>query len=152
MLHFWAGAVLERLAPDAKVLVILRDPVERYCSGIGKDRGPAGVNHASEVAQFFRGFYGEQLARLAPYVEDRLLVLQYERCVRERQSQLERTFRFLGVEPVEVANIDDVVGTSTPRSISAERRALLVEAYRPDVAMLAARYPEVDVSLWKNFA
>jgi hypothetical protein len=155
MVHYWLGPVLARLAPAAKVMVMLRDPVDRYASGMTKRQQRYDLEPAHETRHFLRGFYGEHLARLAPHVaEGSLLVLQYERCVREPQQQLARTFAFLGVEPCDVP---DTASRATapadhPYELWPERTALLVDAYRRDVDQLAARHPEIDVSLWKNFA
>jgi hypothetical protein len=111
------------------------------------------VSHTTESAHFFRGFYGAHLNRLEPHLrEGALLVLQYERCVLDTQHELERTFRFLGVDPVELPDPGRVGRIVEPHRISPERRRLLIEAYRPDVELLAANHPEIDVSLWKNFS
>jgi hypothetical protein len=158
MAHCWLGPMLGRMAPAAKVVVMLRDPVDRYCSGIRRQLPPQGVHHAVEAANLFHGLYAEHLGRLDPHVaDDALLVLQYEQCVRDPQAELARTFRFLGVEPFAVADaaVGDF-GTAASRNkesfeLSDERRAILVATYRPDVEQLVARHPELDVALWENF-
>jgi hypothetical protein len=155
MVHCWLGALLARMAPAAKVVVMLRDPVERYASGITHRRQRQDFVPENETTHFLRGFYGEHLARLEPYVDDdALLVLQYEQCVREPHQQLARTFEFLGVEPMAVPDIEQFRGTRSEHGYELwpERRSLLVDAYRDDVERLVARRPEIDVALWKSFA
>ena len=154
MTDCWFGALLERMAPAAKLMVILRDPVDRYESGIAHRQHRQVVGPENETRHFLRGFYADHLARLDPFVDDdALLILQYERCVREPQQQLARTFAFLGVEPIEVPDVDEFRGTRSEHAyvLWPERRASLVDAYRADVERLVARYPEIDMSLWKNF-
>jgi len=154
MVRSWLGPTLGRMAPAAKVVVMLRDPVDRYWSAVSESPRPQGVHHATESVNLFEGLYGEHLARLEPHLDDgALLVLQHEQCVRDPQSELARTFRFLGVEPISVPDVamPDVAHHRHGFELSPERRALLVAAYGPDVERLAARHPEIDLSLWENF-
>jgi hypothetical protein len=159
LVRSWLGPALRQLAPAAKVMMMVRDPVERYSAGISRALSPEGnVPHAAEASQLFVGLYAAHLARLERFLDDdALLVLQYERCVLEPQAELARTFRFLGVEPIAIpdvpaAAVDGIEAPGTPRfELSAERRAVVVAAYRPDVERLVARHPEIDLALWKNF-
>ncbi len=102
-----------------------------------------------------RGFYNRLLdGWLAEFDRDQLLVLQYERCVADRETELERTFRHLGLEPrppsPEPRPSRERPG---PRAgLDDEVRALLVDLYAPDVAALAARLPDLDLAAWPNFA
>ncbi|MFV2062816.1 MAG: sulfotransferase [Chloroflexota bacterium] len=98
-------AIIKEVAPQAKLLAILRDPVERYRSGLKRwheqtRRRSLGRDERSGKRQaLMRGFYGRQVQRVLDVVgSERLLVLQYERCVREPAAQFERTLDFLGVE------------------------------------------------------
>ena len=72
--HFWVAPLLDRAAPDAKLLVSLRDPVERYRSGVvlqGETRRP-GAGAASTA--FRLGCYGMQMEHLFSFVDrDRVL-------------------------------------------------------------------------------
>lgn len=151
----WIGAHLQRVAPNAKILAIVRDPVDRYRSGIELHRRRV-VNPATTLPQVGIGCYSRQLAALENFVDPaRALVLQYERCCEEPDAQLARTFRFLELEPFDVAPallrlpIGIVSGAKPP--LSTARRSALVETYGPDVDALFARYPEFDRSLWPNF-
>ena len=79
---------MKAVAPDAKLLVQLRDPVERYRSGVGQwqkrkeNRGKALNLWAGRKDAYARSFYAFSLSR---YVEafgrDRVLILQFERCL-----------------------------------------------------------------------
>jgi Sulfotransferase domain len=156
----WIPELLAAAAPQARLLVLLRDPVERYLSGIQHatqiaQRRGAQLDRYAPLEQFARGFYHGQLARLLGHFErSQLLVLQYERCAREPTAQLRRTFEFLGL-----GNLDfkpDI--EAHPRSqgekpeLDPRARAAHVRAYRDDVISLIEAFPEIDVRLWPNFA
>ena len=101
MLDAWTPALLRQAAPEARLLVLLRDPVERFRSGITLAESHAAVGstvRAAANAAFSRGLYAEQLLRLwRAYPREQVLVLQYERCVADALAQLSRTFAFLGL-------------------------------------------------------
>ena len=99
----WIPPLLARAAPQARLLMILRDPVERLISGLALDaavadrRGMPLSRHAPLEA-FVRGLYHAELSALERHFDrSRLLVLQYERCAAEPEAELRRTFAFLGV-------------------------------------------------------
>lgn len=98
----WTLPLLRRAAPDAKLLVLLRDPVERYESALSyrlaeKREHGKWVSMADMV---HRGRYASQLRALyAFFPVEQVLVLQYERCLAEPVAEYERTLAFLGVEP-----------------------------------------------------
>ncbi len=61
----WIGSVLERVAPDAKILAILRDPVERFRSGVELQRERV-VDPVTTLRQVGIGDYALQLRRSRP--------------------------------------------------------------------------------------
>ena len=157
LLHFWTPPLLDRAAPAAKILVMLRDPVERYRSGLQhyQDRQlPADARLASEA--FHRGLYRDQMRWLAQHVDrKRILVLQFEVCAAEPEQELARTYRFLGVDD---GFVPDVLREKVNRARS-ERppmdpalRAELVALYRDQVDGLVADGWPIDPSRWRNFA
>ncbi len=151
---WWTPAMLARVAPEARFLVMLRDPVERYRSGLAFDqaRGARPVALVSDDA-FHRGLYGAQLARLGAAIPDeQVLVLQYERCAADPAAELDRTYRFLGLAPGHrPAHLLDHVG---PRQAKPDLAPGVVEAlreaYAPDLAALFARLPDLDPGLWST--
>ncbi|MGA8726981.1 MAG: sulfotransferase [Acidimicrobiales bacterium] len=152
----WAPRLLRRAAPDARLLLLLRDPVERFRSGLAHlDRMGSPRDTTAVVDAIERGFYNRLLdGWLAEFDREQLLVLQYERCVADRGTELERTFRYLGLEPrppsPEPRPSRERPG---PRAgLDNEVRELLVDLYAPDVAALAARLPDLDLAAWPNFA
>lgn len=151
----WAPALLARAAPEAKVLLLLRDPVERLLSGLTHGRGRAGTGSREQAATdaFTRGLYAPQVRRLFAEIDPaRVLVLQHERCVADPAGQLARTYEHLGLapfrpDPDRLARA--VYAARRPQApISPAFLAAATEAYRADVAELAGLVPDLDVSLW----
>jgi hypothetical protein len=95
----WTPPLLKRAAPDAKLLVMLSDPIERYravfTDRLAKRAGDETIYMADVVD---RRSFGAQLARLRRFYDpDRILVLQFERCRADPAAQYRRTLEFLGV-------------------------------------------------------
>jgi hypothetical protein len=151
----WVPPLLAEAAPDARLLVLLRDPVERFRSGLTHHRTHRGALTADAAADAVqRGFYDQWLAHWTRYFDrERILVLQYERCVREPLGELDRTFRFLGLAPYVPVDAEQPVNESTARQeLPDDARRRLRELYAPDVASLAANWPGLDLALWPDFA
>jgi hypothetical protein len=161
---FWTPALLRQAAPDAKILVLLRDPLQRLQSGLRHEL--AIVNRA--VRQGRRQYFGamdanESLARslysrqletlLEQFDRDQVLVLQFERCVHDPAAELRRTYEFLGVDPVDHVPeaLRERVGGAHPRMqltsgvTEAARQTILRDATR-----LTALIPEIDLDLWPS--
>ena len=158
MHDFWTPRVIRRAAPEARLLALFRDPIERFRSGVPKEgtarRRPPPDWVVADAME--RGRYASQLRRLrAEHPEGELLVLQYEKCVADPVAQYRRTLEFLG------ADLDQPLPDFRQRrGRSQERRKSplwpdLVEALEAtlesEVAELVAMEPEIDVSLWPNF-
>lgn len=157
-LHYpWVPPLLARAAPEARLLVLLRDPVERFRSGLAHEartgRPPTPPIVADAVA---RGLYDQELERWwGRYAPDRILVLQYERCVADPAGELERTYAFLGIDPgFRPPTLERAVSASPweAPALDHELRQRLVDLYTPDVLALAKRCAEIDLALWPHFA
>jgi hypothetical protein len=160
MYYFWAAPLLAAAAPDARILTILRDPVERYLSGLSravrrarKEGRDLWMSELSDA--IYRSLYHQQLERLLKHFpRDQVLVLQYERCRQDLAGQMEATHRFLGLEPVAVPPPKVEVRSRPQRwkpQLSDQQQEELVASMRDDVQRLLALCPEIDVSLWPNF-
>ena len=156
MYDVWTPPMLHAAAPTAKVLVLLRDPIARFASGLAHDlarhrgrRTPRSMLVADHVA---RSLYHRQLAGLLRHIDrERVLVLQFEQCVADPTAAAARTFAFLGLPPLspEIALPGSVNVTAGPKPpLSAASRAELAATFAPDLAALAQAFPEVDLSLW----
>ncbi len=153
----WVAPLLSLAAPDARLLMIVRDPVARFVSGLAHS-GVEGASHLGSVTAeaFDRGLYASALRRfMAHFDRDQLLVLQYERCVADPAGQLKRTYGFLGLDDgFRPGNLERSIGpTRTPKvalDIEAHRR--LADLYRPAVAELADLVSDLDIGLWPDFS
>jgi hypothetical protein len=98
----WTGRLLRRAAPDAKLLVLLRDPVERYRASLAKRMGAdsardRGTVYTTEAVQ--RARYAAQLKVLSQFFDlEQVLVIQYEQVMADPIGEYARTLRFLGVD------------------------------------------------------
>ena len=150
MLDFWTPRLLARCAPAAKLIVCLRDPVERFRSGMTLD--PAMAVHV------LRGLYHVQLVRLlAHFPREQILVLQHEACLDDPARELRRTYRFLGLTPegYHPPGLRRRINSSDPRAkptLSAEVRDDLAAFLLTDLLALAADFPEIDLDRWPAFA
>ena len=128
----WVPALLAQAAPEARLLVLLRDPVERLRSGLSHHRAQRGRLTAEVWADAVdRGFYDRQLAGWASWFPpDRFLVLQYERCVADPAGELARTYRFLGLDPFVPDGLSRRVSASRDQvSLPEDVRRRLVDLY-----------------------
>jgi hypothetical protein len=164
----WAPPMVAMAAPDAKAIVLLRDPVERFVSGLSHFERAGLISEDPADARLFgdrvrvvtdsidRGLYATQLEwLLQSYPRERLLVLQYERCAIDAAAELNRTFGFLGLPPHDLPadelarprNMSKTEKVSVPQ----EHLALLGGYYRPEVERLLGLVPDLDLSLWPWF-
>jgi hypothetical protein len=158
---FWAIPLLRKAAPDARLLVMLRDPVARYRSAVARlhrlaeERGGR-VLLASVSDATWRGFYFEQLRRVFEFFpREQVLVLQFERCVQSPALEMERTWRFLGLEPLAEPPERLMKHKQAGRRTSELAPAIaetLADRYRDDAAQLAELCPEIDLTLWTSLA
>jgi hypothetical protein len=158
---FWSISLLHRAAPNARLLVMLRDPVARYRSAVARlqrmaeERGER-VRLPSIGDATWRGFYFQQLRHVFElFRREQVLVLQFERCVQDPVGEMDRTWRFLGVDPP--AKPPDrllkhrQVGRGTPQ-LRPKLSEELSARYREDSTRLAELCPEIDLSLWTSIA
>jgi len=151
----WVPPLLAQAAPRARLLALVRDPVERFRAGLAhqrRDRGRLTVEAYQDAVN--RGFYHDALLRWTAYFPpEQILVLQYERCVADPVGQLDRTFRFLGLEPFVPDGIRKRVNRTTHAlQVDEDARRRLVELYKPDALALSTRFPDIELDLWPNFA
>lgn len=151
----WVPELLHRAAPDTRLLVLLRDPVERFRSGLDHLRAMGARRDGTAIADAVqRGFYSRSLELwMDHFGPEQLLVLQYERCIVDRDRQLDATFAHLGLAPHHPPVSAQPETTRDRRgTLDDEVREHLVSLYAADVASLAASHPAIDLTLWPNFA
>lgn len=155
-------AIIKAVAPGAKLLTIVREPVERYRSGLKqwseqtKRRSLKRNVKAGEREALMRGFYGRQVQRLIEAVgREQVLVLQYERCAQQPAEEFARTLQFLGVSPYTPEGdllrrrYNQTIGDKG--ALSTKEETALVAEYEPEVALLKELVPDIDLSLWPRF-
>jgi hypothetical protein len=161
----WVAPELAHVAPEAKLIVLMRDPIERYASGLGLlqragalkgeiGAGEIGMREHRIGEAYERGRYATQLAWwLERYERERILLLQYEQCVADTQGQLTRTFEFLDL-PDHQASAEEMARTrkqsASKPPVPDEMRRVLADYYRSDVERLLELEPGLDPSLWRN--
>jgi hypothetical protein len=107
-------AAIKRVSPDAKILVILRDPVERahshYWHAVSNGHEVrtfaeavrdelAGLRPDGAEIYVQRGFYSEPLRRYLDHFGDNVHVLFLEELSREPTATMREVFAFLEVDP-----------------------------------------------------
>ena len=159
----WAPGLLRRVAPEARILVSLRDPLVRFRSGLEHEqsvmkrelRGSRARHLRTMIVndELQRSLYSVQLARLFTHFDrEQVLVLQYERCVRDTIAELRRTYGFVGLDPEFVPELPPTPGATRggssrlPPHLTASAR----EVIEPDVAELSRLVPELDLELWSS--
>ena len=154
MLDPWTPPRLRTAAPDAKLLVLLRDPVARLQSGLRHHMTltPDPLHPRFVIEAIERGRYATQLTHLLKHFpRQQILVLQLELCGQEPEREMARTYEFLGLDPHFVP--DDLhrpihPGRGEPISLPDDLERFAFETYRPDIEQLARDWPEIDLELW----
>jgi hypothetical protein len=149
------------------------NPVDRYAANIAEPRRKRDPDTQPSLAESIaRGRYAEQLRGLFDYyAREQVLVLQFERCVTDPAGQYERTLRFLGVDPRfrpdslrtgPLERARRMLGRGGEPAAGAPQRKRaelwpdtevpLLKALEPDVLELLEIVPDLDLSLWPEFA
>jgi hypothetical protein len=156
----WTPGLLSRCAPDARILIILRDPWERLLGGLGHEfrvlERELGRSHGDYLRlmirndAFQRSCYAAQVERvLDAFDRAQVLILQYERCVAEPRPALEQTFAFLGLDVPRTLEVEVKAGISRrPRPMPPAIDVELQAALAADVERLVRAAPEIDPDLW----
>ena len=150
---FWVPLQFKHAAPDAKLVAILRDPIERFMSGMSQ----AGSNDPFRVQDHFElGLYRQQLARWEKHFpRDRLLVLQYESFNREPAAWLARIFEFLGMDPSHRPDpelLQRRINAGGPKAeIPQHGLESLASGFREDTEALFRDFPELEPELWGDW-
>jgi len=153
----WVPPLLHAAAPSARLLVVLRDPVERFRSGLAHQAQLGLSRNGTTITDAVaRGFYDRSLtAWMNHFDSGQILVLQHEKCVEDRDGQLDATFAFLQLPPHRVPPAELPArpsGHNASATMPSELRARLVDLYASDVEALATRLPHIDLTIWPNFA
>jgi hypothetical protein len=150
----WSPPLLVRAAPEARLLVMVRDPLTRFRSGRGHEQRRRRPDPMIGGDAFRRGCYGEQLEHLFRLVpQEQVLVLQYEACVERPAPELARTYRFLGLDDM-VEGVDlSTVRNPSPDLVEIDPvvEAELRERYLEDLVLLNRLVPSVELDRWPTW-
>ena len=156
MFDSWTPRTLAAAAPEARLLVMLRDPVSRYVSHLARqlDEGPGRAGRGPAVAgiALARSLYMTQLRGvLRHFPREQLLLVQLERSVLDPEAELRRTYGFLGLDhsfvPPEPGR---KVHAGGPMELDADMLEDVAQVVKVDAAELARTFPEIDLSLWPS--
>lgn len=157
--HASAPAAAARLVPDSPVLVLLRDPVERFRSAMrlhatrfaatGRSAWPYPV---PITVQTWTGFYADQLAVWAHHVgRERMRVMVYETVRADPQAYADAVWASLGLGSVPLSGVESASGSSSradwdwPEGLKESLEVL----YAPQVSRLADEWG-LDLSVWQR--
>lgn len=154
--HASAPATAARLiGPEVPVLVLLRDPVERFVSAmrLAATRAKSPWPYPVPITvQAFSGFYADQLAMWAHHVgRSRMQVMVFESVRQDPQAAVDSVWSRLGVAPVALRDVDRPSGSSSQASWTPPEGLLdsLAVLYRPQVRRLVDDWG-LDVSTWRT--
>lgn len=143
--------------PDIKIILTLRNPVERAFShwNMERDRGAEhmeffdAVRNAKErcrsslpyqhrvYSYIDRGFYAEQLRRIYTYFNDQqVLVLKNEELKADVNNELKKLSDFLQIKEFEHVEYESIHSRPYESDITVEERQFLSELYFHDIKIL----------------
>jgi sulfotransferase family protein len=150
----WSVPLLVRAAPQARLLVMLRDPMDRFRSALLFELRRDASHNDAVLDAYHRGLYSTQIARLQQHAAaERILVLTYEAARTDTDAMLRHTAQFVGLDPGRMPppaeakrphNRTARIERELPRSLLDELEA----RYRDDIAALSALLPDVDFGRW----
>jgi hypothetical protein len=137
-----AAEEIAACCPDARILVMVRDPVTRAISeyrmrrAIGSARGPLAAEIEEELAAIARnapvhhgarlylraGFYAEQIERFRrAFGPENVMILVFERFIRDQQGHVDAVCDFLGIARRPLAGEERANAGHVPRSARLSR-------------------------------
>jgi len=170
--YLYYPRALERVArynPDMKVIVSLRNPVERAFAHWNmqrfKGREPldffdavkeeksriagAPPREARRFAYVDRGFYVQHLERFFRFFSrEQMMIIKFEKFRREQRQTLHSIFSFLGVEPLSSFRSKNRNVVPYERAMNWEERVFLYNIFADDIAKLE-QLLGWDCSDWK---
>ena len=159
---------LAKTAPKTKILILLRNPVDRVLSGLNQTllARLKYFNFTSEQSYVYelfylypeainRSLYSKSLKQLLHYFNrDQILLLQYEKCQANPYKEISRTYQFLGInETYRPKNIKQSINKRNylMSNLKLEERQYLAEYFSDDVYEAIKLFPEINLALWKDF-
>jgi hypothetical protein len=150
----WAVPMAVRAAPDAAYLVLLRDPIDRFGSGLAFGRSRGMSDNDAVLDAFQRGLYAGQIERLLAHVPpERVLVQLYEELLAEPNRERARFATFLGLDPDRFPNAVEARPPTNRTSAHGGPNPVLMSELRArycdDLHRLAPLLPDLDFGRWR---
>ncbi len=154
--------LIAKMIPDVKMIVILRNPIERAHSHYlmrkrqGKETRESfvecleGEDLDPMRSYKSRGFYGEQLERyLKEFPLEQLKIFLYEDFLEDPVSLVQECCKFLDVDETFSPDMSEKynVNPPAPEPMSQEAERILKDLYREDIAK-TQKIIERDLSSW----
>lgn len=162
--YWWVPTALVKSAPNAKLLFSLRDPVERFLSGVtyvtgftAKHAGPKQGRNLFQIshAAMERGrYYGQIKELLRHFPKEQIILIQFEKAILgDTSEERKRILRFLGLDENYTPQDPPIINASQGEKykVGEDLHEALVAYYLEDVRAIAREYPEINIGLWKNF-
>lgn len=142
---------MQLVVPRVKLIVLLRDPVERFISHLAMmKRNRPRVGRTPKLDARWRGCYAPQLQFMfGLFPRDQVKVVFTESLWTDTSAVMNDLYGWLGVESNVKVNVRR---SSTPKPKWAKTREALTEYYRPFNEQLVRLLPdrEDEIRLWKG--
>jgi hypothetical protein len=162
-LEYLASAV-----PEVKLLAIVRNPIDRFLSSLNQllSLRFKYMNLKDDRAYIYKNFslfpeaihysllYQSFSKLLKLFKRSQLLLLQFEKCKADPRNEILKTYRFLELEesfrPPSLYSPVNVRDYILP-PLTSQERIYLKNFFWEDVKAFNHLFPEIDLSLWKDF-
>lgn len=159
---------LSQAAPDARIVAMIRNPVDRCFSHMKEmlENRQHNVNPRNKklfVEQslypeaVYSGNYYSALNRLFKYYsKDQVIILQYEKILESFEEEFEKAYDFLGIEEYDLSGVE--IRKPSDYSEFDYFRDYLAEHYRKEVEELFANYNNINrwssisVEKWDDYS
>lgn len=151
LVHPWETELLCEVAPEARWVVVLRNPIDRLVLGLEATRD----ERRAHVGSYFqdaveRGFYGTHLARLVTHVgPERVKVLTAERRDLNPGPVLTEIDTLLALDPA-LRPVPPAPRARRRPAVAADATERIRELYARDQETLQALFPDVDLAPWAH--
>lgn len=159
---------LSKVAPNTKLILVIRNPVDRVISIMNQllSYRMKILQISKESEAIFRDYNCFESAFLqcqlftpfqrlfSLFKRENILILQYEKCITSTQSQIKKTYQFLDIDSDFVPNSIGTVINKTKQIIprpNERQRGLLANYFKNDVMSWIKLTPEIDLNLWEDF-
>jgi len=140
------------VSTQTPIIVILRDPVERFASAMRLEVGRSDKPHIHRPLgsdAVWAGMYAIHLDIWSRWFGDQMIVLQYERIRTNPQPWVDQIWQTLGLAPVILRDTGRPSATTSqaPWTWPAGLKSTLRTIYRDEVEAVARRW-DIDLDLW----